>query len=540
MIATAKKIKKASSQVDSRYYYDESAANEAVEFFSNCLTLVRGKKGFLPYVPQQWEIDKVIKPIFGWKRANGFRKYRTVFIYVPRKNNKSTLANGILLACQYLDFEPGGQLYYAANDEKQARLGFGDAKKMVLANELLTEASTIYEGAILRNKSGSVIKPLSHDSNTKDGLDVHGSVIDEIHEWKKRDLYDKLKTASLARNQPLMVITTTAGTYDPTAIWMEVYDYAKKVKSGEIIDESFLPIIFEPDAELLASQDFDPFDEKLWYAVNPSLGTIIDIEDMRIEAHKAKNIPSYLNVFKRYYLNIITKSVDVFIPSHIWALGNSDRIRKDISHYAGRDCYIGVDLANYEDLVALSAVFPNKDGSIDVYMQYWVTYDKAIDRKTKNEADYFTWSDQGYVTIVPGNRHDYALIRNQISDINAIGCKIIMVGYDDWNASQFAQDLAADGININPWPPQNMKLWHKPTQNLESMAKNSKILHYANPVLSWNIENIAIRYNGEYIKPDKAKSRDKIDGTIALIIALGEWMNHQQTPDPNFTILWGN
>ena len=105
--------------------------------------------------------------------------------------------------------------------------------------------------------------------------------------------------------------------------------------------------------------------------------------------------------------------------------------RKDKSHYAGRDCYIGVDLANYEDLVALSAVFPNKDGSIDVYMQYWVTYDKAIDRKTKNEADYFTWSDQGYVTIVPGNRHDYALIRNQISDINALGCKIIMVGYDD-------------------------------------------------------------------------------------------------------------
>lgn len=539
MVATKKQKKAADSPQDSKYYYDESAANEAIQFISNHITLQRGKKGFTKFIPQAWEQERIIKPVFGWKRANGTRKYRTVFIMVPRKNNKSTLGNSMLLTCGYLDDEPGGQIYFAANDEKQARLGFDDTKKMVEADTALSNASTIYEGAILRNRTGGVIKPLSHESKTKDGMDVSASVIDEIHEWAKRDLYDKIKTASLARSQPLMIITTTAGTYDPTAIWMEVYNYAKKVLSGEIIDESFLAVIYEPTDEEIASPDFDPFNEELWYRVNPSLGVIIDIEDMRLEAIKAKNIPSFLNVFKRYYLNIITKSVDIFIPHHTWALGALDKQNRDISMYSGRLCYIGIDLASYEDLVAMSAVFPHDDGSVDVKMFYWVTEDKAQDRKTKNEADYYTWRDQGYITIVPGNRHDYQLIRDQINKINELGCQIPVIGYDDWNASQFAQDLAADGINTNPWPPQNKKLWHKPTQNLESLAKNGLIHHYANPILSWNIENIALAYSGEFIKPDKSKSRDKIDGAIALIIALGEWMNHKQSPEPNLTILWG-
>ena len=523
------KIKKPSHHDSDKYYYDEVAANEAVDFFCTYLTYQRGKKGFQPYQPMEWEKEKVIKPIFGWKRKkDGLRKYRKAFLYIPRKNNKSTLGNGLILGFHFLDNEPGAQIYYTANDEKQARLGFDDAKKMVEANKYLNNASTIYSGAILRKKTHSVIKPLSHESDSKDGLDIHAAVIDEIHEWKTRALFDKIMTGQLARSQPFTLITTTAGTYDPGALWYSEYTYAKKVLSGEIIDETYLPIIFEPKAEDLLKPDFDPFDESLWYEVNPSLDIIIDIDDMRVEANKAKNNPSYLNVFKRYYLNIITKSIDVFIPHHVWALGNYDMKKRTLQDYAGRKCFVGVDLSSYEDLTSIACVFPNDDKkSVDVLMFYWVTEEKALARKTANEADYFLWADQGYITIVPGNRHDYGMIKNGIYEINSDGRIVPVVGYDDWNASQFALDLSAEGINVNPWPPQNKKLWHKPTQNLESMAKNGLIHHYANPVLAWNIENIMIKYDGEYIKPDKAKSRDKIDGAIALMIALGEWMGHQ-------------
>jgi phage terminase large subunit-like protein len=522
-----------------KYYYDSEAADRAVRFMSTMLPL-GGTAGLKPFVPMQWEQDEIIKPLYGVKkRANGLRRFNNVFDYVPRKNNKTTRSVGILQLAYHLDNEPNAQVYNAANDEAQARLAFNLAKYQIENNDILSAACTLRLPSIHKHKNNGIWMPLSKESKTKDGLNIHAASCDEIHEWTHRDLYNKIKTAVVARKQPLIYHTTTAGTYNPTALWMEIYDYCKKIKNGEIIDDSWLVVMYEPTDEEIASPDFDPFDEELHKRVNPGWGVSIDIDQFRAQVRQAKNSPLFLNVFKRYHLNIITKSVDVFIPHHIWAQGDGDRKIRDLSFYAGRTCYIGVDLASYEDLVSMAAVFPNDDGSIDVKMFYWVTNDKAIDRKTKNEADYITWKDQGYITIVPGNRHDYGLIRNQIKEINDNNCQIPVIGYDDWNSSQFAQDLTADGINTNPWPPQNMKLWHKPTQNLESLSKTGLIHHYGNPVLSWNIENIALKYNGEYIKPDKAKSRDKIDGAIALIIAIGEWMNHQQGPPEDIGIYFG-
>lgn len=514
-----------------KYYFDEEAADKAVRFFEKML-VYGGTMGNKPFVPMQWEKDLIIRPFFGWKKKeNGLRKYNKIFLYVPRKNDKTTVEVGMLATCFFIDNEPNAQIYNAANDETQARLSFDLAKYMIEANDKLKDACTVRLPSIHRKKTNGIWKPLSKESKNKDGYNIHAACCDELHEWINRDLYDKIKTGMVSRPQPLLMMTTTAGTYDPNALWMEVYNYCKKIKKGEIIDDTYLVVMFEPTDEELEDPKFDPFSEELWARVNPGWGQSVNIDRFKEQAQEAKNNPLFLNVFKRYHLNIITKSVDVFIPHHIWDKGAGDRKEREIEFYKGRKCFIGVDLASYEDLVAMALVFPNEDKSIDIKMYYWVTYDKAIDRKTKNEADYFTWRDLGYIEIVPGNRHDYGLILNKLYEINKLGIEIPVVGYDEWNAHQFAQDVTVAGINCNGWPPRNKKLWHKPTQNLHSLATANKINHYGNQVLSWNVENISISYDGEYIRPDKSKSRDKIDGAMAAIIAIGEWMNYQQQPE---------
>lgn len=512
------------------YYFDTEAADRAVSFFSKYLTLKSGESGMQPFQPQKWEQERIIRPLFGWKKkSTGYRRYNKLFLYVPRKNNKTTLAVGLLLAAFFLDDEPGGQIYNAANDENQSRLSFDLAKWMIEQNKILNKACTIISPSILRKKTFGIWRPLSKESKTKDGFDIHACCMDEIHEWQNRHLYDKLKTGSIARKQPLQVITTTAGTYDPTAIWMEVYNYCKKIKTGEVKNDTYLVVMFEPDDSTL--ETLDPFDEELWKAVNPGWGVTVDIDQFRAQAEEARGSAGSLNSFKRYHLNIITKSETAWIPHHVWAKGQVTE-KRTLDQYAGRQCFLSVDLANYSDLLPVAMVFPNPDGvTVDVLMYYWVTFDKAQDRKTKNEADYFSWRDQGYCFITPGNVHDYQIIRKQIGDV-AKTCRIQVVGYDEWNASQFAQDLGTDGINGNPWPPQNMKIWHKPTQKIEAMATAGQINHFNNPILAWNIENVLIREKDGYIKPDKGKSKDKIDGAIALIIAIGEWMNYIDQPPP--------
>lgn len=534
MPRTQRKTSLISDPINELYYYDEKEAELRLDFFKEKLSFPEGDVGGKPFVPMQWEQDEIIKPLFGWKsKKTGMRRYRTLFEYVPRKNNKTPLSAGLALCCHFMDKEFGAQTYMAANDEAQANICFKHAKFMVENNPDLMKASDIFKKSIIYPKYHSVFRVLSAESKTKDGLNMSCGVYDEVHEWSGRDLYDKLHTSTASRSQPLEIITTTAGTWNPTAIWMEIYKYAKRVISGEIFDPTFLAVVYEADPNI---SDLDPFSEKLWAETNPGYGITVKKDYMARESERARTTPSYLNTFKRYHLNIITKSESVWIPAHVW---NANPVKKHgLEHYKGRQCFIGVDLANYHDLLPVALLFPNQDETVDLYLEYWVTHDKAADRKTKNEADYFSWQDQGYVNITPGNVADYQTIRKRIGEYSSLyGIDIKVIGYDDWNASQFAQDLAQDGATINPWSPSNNKLWNAPTKKMEAMATAGQINHMGNPVLAWNVENVVIRYTGEYVKPDKGKSKDKIDGVIASIIAIGEWMNFKDE-GPKSTGFW--
>lgn len=433
---------------------------------------------------------------------------------------------GLYMLCG--EDEPGAEIYNAAADREQARISFDIAKKMIANDPVMRKSLEVYRDSVVRPKNWGRYKVISSDAETKHGYNSQCLIIDELHAFKSRDLYDVLVTSTGARRQPLTLIITTAG-YDRKSICYEVYKYAKSVRDGKIKDESFLPVIYEAD------EDDDPFDEKTWIKANPGYNVTIKKDYLQTEANKAQVTPSALNTFKRLHLNIWTRSETAWIPVHTWNACNYGEL-PDLS---GRECFIGIDLASIQDLCAMAVFFPDRRDIKDefkrhqVVMYYWVTHDKASDRKTKNEADYFTWMDQGFVQITPGNVQDYQKIRQTINEISA-KYQVKTIGYDTWNSSQFAIDLAGDGANIKPWTPNNWALWNAPTKKLEELATGGNISHAGNPVLAWNIDNVVIRYNGEYIRPDKGQSKDKIDGVMALIVAVGEWMGYkEERPKPN-------
>jgi len=228
------------------FHYDEAAAERAVAFFAECIRHTTGEWRGEPFVLSDWQADRIVRPLFGWKRADGTRRYRTAFVFIPRKAGKTTLAAGLALYALYCDGEPGAQVVNAAADREQAALCFEAAKQMVEMEPELSGRSEVYKRAIVTPTTGGSYKVLSSDAFTKHGLNCSYIGADELHCWPGRDLWDTLITSTGARRQPLTVVTTTAG-FDKHSLCFELYDYACKVRDGIVKDDSFLPVIFEAE-----------------------------------------------------------------------------------------------------------------------------------------------------------------------------------------------------------------------------------------------------------------------------------------------------
>ena len=239
------KLKKTDSSAV--FHYDKPAADRAVAFFAECLTHTTGMWRGQPFILSEWQAV-IVRSVFGWKRLDGTRKYRTVFIAVPRKAGKTTLAAGLALYMLYCDGEPGAQVINAAADREQAALCFDAAKTMVQAEPMLDGRSEVFKRSIIVPNTGSAYKVISSEAYSKHGLSCSYIGADELHAWPDRELWDVLNTSTGARRQPLTVVTTTAG-FDRHSICYEVWDYAVKVRDGIVVDEAFLPVIFAADVD---------------------------------------------------------------------------------------------------------------------------------------------------------------------------------------------------------------------------------------------------------------------------------------------------
>jgi phage terminase large subunit-like protein len=417
---------------------------------------------------------------------------------------------GLVLAALFCDGERGAQVYSAAADRDQAALIYRQCKGMVLQDADLSKHAKVYETAksIVIDSMGSSYKAISAEANTKHGYNTHFAVIDELHAQPNRDLVDVLKTSTGARRQPLIVHITTSD-FDRPSICNELHGYAGKVRDGIVEDCAFLPVIYE------AKQTDDWTDPAVWHKANPNLGVSVSLEYLERECRQAKETPSYENTFKRLHLNIRTEQDVRWMQMDKW---DACAEPIDFDSLRGQKCWAGLDLASTTDIAAFALWFP--DASV-VLPFFWMPSDQAHVRERRDRVPYSTWERDGLIEMTTGNVIDYSFIRRRINELKVV-YDIADIAYDPWNAQQFATQLKdEDGMNVTEFR-QGFISMNEPTKRLERLVLEGALRHGGNKVLRWMASNVSVRTDpAGNIKIDKQKSTEKVDGIVALAMALG-------------------
>lgn len=494
-----------------QFYFDQEAADLAVYFFETYLTHEKGEYAGKPFLLQPWQ-KTIVSDIYGWKRKkDGSRRYREVFIFVPRKNGKTFTSAGFASYGLFADKEEGAEIYSAAADREQARILFDACKGMIERNKKLSELASIYRSSIVYEKRRSSYKVISADAHTKHGFNSHLILFDELHAQKDRELYDVLSTSVGARKQPLIITITTAG-FDKKTICYERYDNAKKVTEGSLDDPYFYPVIYE------ASEADDWKDPKTWAKANPNLGVSISMEYLESECKKAQEIPAYENTFKRLHLNIWTEQETRYLPMDKWRTCADPSIT--IDYLKTLPAYGGLDLSATTDLTAFVLVFRDvvKDKFI-AWPYFWVPEETVIRKTRKDKIPYELWVKEGLIRTTPGAAVDQTFVVHDINELRKI-FNIVEIATDPWNAQRPVEDLKNAGANVFMFR-QGFPSMTGPTKDLLTLLLVNKFSHSDNAVLTWQASNLAVELDpAGNVKPSKSRSKEKIDGIVALIMAL--------------------
>ena len=493
-------------------HYDKKKADRAVTFIEN-LCHTKGKWAGTPFWLLPWQ-EQLIRDIFGIVKPDGNRQFRTAFVEICKKVGKSELAAAVALYLLYADNEPSAEVYGAAADRQQASIVFDVAKQMVEMSPALMKRSKLM-GATKRIVNYSIAgyyQVLSAEVGGKHGFSVSGLVFDEIHTQPNRQLYDVLtKGSSDARQNPLHFIITTAGN-DRHSIAYELHTKAVDILEGRRVDPTFYPVVYG------LKDDEDWEDEANWYKVNPSLGYTVDIERLRDAYREAKQNPADEITFKWLRCNMWVSSTVAWIPDAIYMRGNEPI---DMDALAGRDCYAGLDLSSTGDITALVLIFPPRDEEEKyVLLPYFWIPEETIPRRVKaNSVPYDIWEKQGYIMSTEGNVIHYDFIEKFIMDLSE-KYHILEIAVDRWNATQMIQNLEGEGFTIVPFG-QGFSSMSAPTKEFYRLLMEGRIIHGGNPVLRWMAGNVVIDTDpAGNIKVTKAKSKEKIDGIVAAIMAL--------------------
>jgi phage terminase large subunit-like protein len=513
------------------FTFDSRAADRVCNFFAWYLTHTKGEFDGRPFTLERWQ-RLVLRRLFGWKRADGTRRYRTLFLFIPRKNGKSTLAAGISLYLTLADNEPGAEVYSAAADREQAAIVFDQAKAMVENDSHLQSQCQCYRRSIAQPESRSRYQVISADAKKKHGFNTHGAVIDELHAHHNRELYDVLTTSMGARRQPLTVIMTTAG-YDRNSICYEQYDYARRVDQGIVEDGSYLAVLFE------CGEKDDWNSEETWRKTNPNLGVSISLDYLRGEHRKATEIPGFENTFKRLYLNIWTEQATRWLPMDTWRkCVGPDRDAAWLRSMAGRELFAGVDLSSTTDLTALVGVFPDREsGMYDAIARFWMPAKQVALKSKKDGVRYDLWAAAGFIELTEGSSVDQTAIEKAVLEWGEMyDLKETVV--DRWEASRLIANLEGEGVKAFAHG-QGYASMSGPSKDLERVLIDQRLRHGGHPVLEWMAGNVAIQTDpAGNIKPAKDKSTGRIDGIVALVMALGRAM--LRAPDDRIVYVKAN
>lgn len=503
-------------------FFDPKSAEKAINFIEKYCSHVKGGSGKL--ILEDWQKRDIIAPIFGWRQADGRRKYRTAYIEIPRKNAKSTLSAAIALYLLFGDGEKGAEIISAAGDRNQARIVYDIAAGMVRQSKTLSKAGRVFQSEI-RFKN-SFYKSISAEARTKHGFNCSAVIFDELHTQPDAELWQVLTTSIAARSEPLIIALTTAG-HDFSSICYEIHEYAMKVKTGELKDPTFLPIIYAADAE------DDWRDPETWKKANPGFGSICREEYFKQQVLEAENAPSNVTKFKRLHLNIWTSSTSSWISDEEFMRG-SDPLPPD-EILSRMRCFGGLDLASHRDLTAFALVFYDESGKYYLKVHQFVNEERAS-LKNSDGVDYAKFAKDGDLTITPGNTTDFDVVRDFIID-SAQKYAIESIGFDRKYSPYIVSQLIDHGLNLSPFGQGYYEMSY-PTKRMEMSLVKGEIIHGGNPCLRWQIGCTRIdRDPADNIKVTKnrGKKGDQVDGVVASIMAFGEMLKETEV-ETNFQV----
>ncbi len=506
-------------------YFDPERVDSAIRALM-LLRHTQGKWAGRPIVPDPYQVAYFIAPVFGWVAPddNGLivRIIREVYFEVPRKNGKTTIASALGLVLAFADNEPGAQVLMVAGSKDQAQNAYRPAKLIAEHSpELRAAGIRPLREHIVRPSDGSFVKVAASVGDLLHGANIHGSVVDELHVHKTPDVLDAVESGTASRDQPLVIVITTADAGGRNTVYAQKREYIEKVASGTISAPATWGVVFAAD------DDDDPFSEVTWQRANPGYPVSPTKAFMEAEANKARDSLVNLARFQRLNLGIRTKQETRYFALDVWD-ANAGTV--DEATLAGREAYGGLDLASVSDLTALTWVLPDDErGGYDVLFRAWIPAEtlRDLDKRTANAAS--AWVAAGYLQVTPGNVTDYDFIKAQIQD-DLETLDVRSIGFDPWNSTQLAIDLTSLGapmvkvrqgfVTLSPPTKEVLRLLL-----LGQKADAPMLRHGGNPVARWAVDNLRVAVDAAgNVKPDKAKAAEKIDPFAALVTAISEAM----------------
>ena len=499
--------------VESGWLFSRQKAERAIRFIEK-LPHTKGKWAGTPLHLEPWQMFLVWQ-LEGWlMAATGKRRFTEAYVQIPRKNGKTALAAAISLLHGYADKELGAETYYAATQRDQARICFEMAKKMVERSDL-SKRSVVTRDAFTYEALGTTHRPVSSEAGNIEGTSPSCGIVDEYHMHKTDEVLDSIATGMGAREQPLLFIITTAGTSTSSPCFRH-YKVMTQVLDGVLSADRTLIMIYTLD-------DKDEVkDPEMWVKANPNYGVSVDKEWLANQVEKMHRDTSKVAPVLTKNFNIWMDAPTVWISAEQWDSNRSEIAQESL---LGRKCYAALDLASTSDYCSFVKLF-NEGGRYQMLWRFYIPEDKFKDRydMQREHADIDAWVRQGWLTITPGNVTDYDYILADVArdmedyDIEAIA-------YDPWNSAQVAAKLTERGANMQAFS-QTIGNYAYPTKEFSRIVLKGIVDHYDNPVARWMLSNVVIRTdaNGNE-RPDKAKSAEKIDGIVAAIMALGQYLS---------------
>lgn len=505
---------------DSQYEYEYSPkrANHALEFIENFCKHSKGKWGGKPIILELWQ-KAFVAASFGFiHKKDGTRQYREILLVVARKNGKSTIASAIGLYLLVADGEPGAEVFAVATKKDQAKLVWLDAKRMVNKSPTLRKRIKPLVSELRADIYDASFKPLGSDSETLDGLNVHGSMMDEIHAWKDKNLYDVIVDGMSSREQPMNFMITTAGTIRESVYDMK-YDEAEMVLNGlddpeGYKDERFLPIIYELDKR---EEWTDP---STWKKANPGLGTIKKVDQLETKVNKAKANSLLVKNLLTKDFNIRETSTEAWLTFE--QLNNQETF--DVSLLKPNYGIGGTDLSETTDLTAAKVIFMLPDDpKIYVTQMYWLPEDLLEQRAKEDKIPYDLWYEAGYLRTTPGNTiHPKYVTEWYLEVRDELGIYIPWIGYDRWSANYWVEEMQGHFGKESMIPiAQGKQTLSGPMKLLGADLEKKIVVYNNNPIDKWCLSNTAIDVDKNLnIQPNKTNNqRRRIDGTAALLNA---------------------